>query len=144
VSIRVREWLNVRLGKASTYGVFAVAHIATRQGDGPVSGKQIAESCGIPEEYLLKILQRLVRWNVVRSERGRSGGFLLRKPAEQTTLLEIVEAVDGPLAGELSARDEIRGASRAKQLVQDVCEEISRHTKSLLGQTTVQQLIEPG
>ena len=83
----------MRLGKAAAYGVYATLHIAQSDKDGPIQGRIIAKSCGIPVEYLLKILQQLVRAQVLLSERGRGGGFLLRRTPAQTSLLDIVEAI---------------------------------------------------
>jgi Rrf2 family protein len=130
----------MRLGRASAYGVFATVYIASHQGNGPVQGRDVADAYGVPPEYLLKILQRLVRARVLRSERGRGGGFKLRKPASQTNMLEIVEAIDGPVDGELMVREEIRGATRAKNIVEGNCTKIARFARSLLSRTTVQQL----
>jgi Rrf2 family protein len=58
---------------------------------------QISESTGVPVEYLRKVLQRLSRARLVASERGRGGGFRLARPAERITLLNIVEAIEGPV-----------------------------------------------
>jgi Rrf2 family protein len=62
----------------------------------------VSKKCDIPLEYLLKILQQLVRANVLRSKRGPQGGFWLAKPANKITMLEIIEAVAGALTGELN------------------------------------------
>jgi Rrf2 family protein len=131
----------MQLGRASAYGVFATVYIASHQEHGPVQGRDIADAYGVPPEYLLKILQRLVRGRVLRSERGRGGGFKLRKTAHQTTMLEIVEAIDGPVDGELTVRQEIRGAKKAKNLIEANCTKIARFTRSLLSKTTIQQLM---
>ena len=53
-------------------------------------------------EYLLKLLQQLVRANVLRSKRGPRGGFSLAKPTKKITMLQIVEAVDGPMISQLN------------------------------------------
>ena len=109
-----------------------------------MQGRDIARACGIPEEYLLKILQQLARARVLRSERGRAGGFLLRKTPSRTTLLEIVEAIQGPVSGDLVSRKEIKGAEPAKDAVESVCGEIARYAKSLLRKTTICKLMKTG
>ncbi len=131
----------MRLGKASAYGVFATIYIAEHEDAGPVHGADIAESCGIPPEYLRKILQQLVRSQVLDSETGRRGGFTLRKPQARTTLLEIVEAIDGPLNGELSVRKEINAAEVTKAKLKLVCSQAARSTKSLLREATIKHMI---
>ena len=91
----------MRLGRAAAYAVFATTHLAERGQATPVQGRDIAESCGVPAGHLLKILQQLVRAQVLGSERGPAGGFVLRKQPGEITLLEIVEAIEGPINGDL-------------------------------------------
>jgi Rrf2 family protein len=131
----------MRLSKASAYAVFATVHVAKHQQHGPVQGRVIAEACGIPVEYLLKILQQLVRFQVLDSETGRRGGFLLKNDPEQTTLLQIVEAIDGPMTGELSVRKEITGDEAVKDIIEGLCQEAAQATQALLRKTTVGQLL---
>ena len=80
----------MRLGRAAAYAVFATTHLAEHTNGTPIQGREIAESCGIPAGHLLKILQQLVRAQILSSERGPAGGFVLRKSADEITLLEIV------------------------------------------------------
>src|SRR5688572_10228153 len=91
----------MRLGRASAYGLLALLSIARRRnGNGDAHGVtacEIAQTTGVPVEYLRKIMQRLSRARIVRSERGRAGGFSLRVPAHRITLLQVVEAIEGPI-----------------------------------------------
>ncbi len=130
------------LGRAAEYAIFATLYIAKNDERGPVQGRAIADSYGIRPEYLLKILQRLVRARIIRSERGRNGGFRQLKPPAQTTLLEIVEAAEGPLKPEPREPIEVTDSDGSKELIQDVCGEIAEYTRSLLSRTTVSQLVE--
>lgn len=57
--------------------------------------KQIAEEQDIPKHFLSKILQQLVRNDLLISMKGPTGGFRLNSSPEQITLLEIVDAIDG-------------------------------------------------
>jgi len=96
----------MRVSRSTGYALLAVGYIAKHQGNGVVLSQDISNQYDIPLEYLLKILQQLVRANVLRSKRGPRGGFSLAKPANKITMLEIIEAVDGPLTGELSLADQ--------------------------------------
>ena len=131
----------MRLGKASAYGVYATLHIAQSDKEGPIQGRLIAKSCGIPVEYLLKILQQLVRAQVLLSERGRGGGFLLRKAAGQTNLLDIIEAIEGPIGSELDVRKQVTISDKARNKIKGVCGDIANHTRSKLRKTTIKQLM---
>jgi Rrf2 family protein len=91
----------MRVSRSTGYALLAVGYIAKNQGDGVVLSQSISRQYDIPLEYLLKILQQLVRANVLRSKRGPRGGFSLAKPPNKITMLEVIEAVDGPLTGEL-------------------------------------------
>jgi Rrf2 family protein len=55
---------------------------------------QIAEVTHVPAPYLAKILQSLSRAGLVKSQRGVHGGFSLAKPASETTIWDVVQAVD--------------------------------------------------
>lgn len=134
----------MHLGRASAYGIIATAHIANEQSRGPVPGRQIAERRTIPPEYLLKILQQLVRAGILRAERGRKGGFLLRKPPELTTMLEVIEALDGPITGRIEVRDEILGAENVKDELETVCGQVAAFARSQLGEVTFARLVETG
>jgi Rrf2 family protein len=96
----------MRVSRSTGYALLAVGYIAKNQGDGVVLSQDISNQYDIPLEYLLKILQQLVRANVLRSKRGPRGGFSLAKPPNKITMLEIIEAVDGPLTGELSLAEQ--------------------------------------
>ncbi len=57
--------------------------------------KNIAQECNTPTHFLAKILQQLARKGFVRSSKGPTGGFALRRPADEISLLELVDAIDG-------------------------------------------------
>lgn len=52
----------------------------------------------IPKSFLAKIFQDLAKGGLLRSQRGAGGGFALARPADQITVLEVIEAIDGPIA----------------------------------------------
>ena len=60
-------------------------------------GNDVARMQGIPASFMAKILRRLVRGGLLRSSRGAHGGFFLARPPTQLNLLEVVEAIEGPL-----------------------------------------------
>jgi len=60
----------------------------------PMLAPRIAETTQVPQAYLSKVLQTLVRAELVFSQRGQGGGFTLAKPALQITVLDVIDAVD--------------------------------------------------
>ena len=91
----------MRVSRSTGYAVLAIGYIAKNQEEGIILSQSISKQYGIPLEYLLKILQQLVRANVLRSKRGPRGGFTLAQPVKKISMLQIVEAVDGPMVGTL-------------------------------------------
>lgn len=77
--------------QTSEYAIRALIEIATREEGEHVLSAELGESLGIPPHYLSKILQQLVRTRVLKSVRGRSGGFRLARPASSIVLRDIVE-----------------------------------------------------
>ena len=91
----------MKISRSIGYALLAVGYIAQHQKEGIILSQSIAKEYKIPLEYLLKILQQLVRANVLRSKRGPRGGFSLAKPTRRITMLQIIEAVDGPMVSQL-------------------------------------------
>src|SRR5947209_2830425 len=90
----------MKLSRASSYALHAVEYMAARGEDGPVASHHIAEARGIPERFLLKVLKPLVSARLLYSVKGPNGGYRLARPASKISLLEVVEAVDGPIRGD--------------------------------------------
>jgi Rrf2 family protein len=73
----------------------AVVHLARYGTEGPVQATDLAEATDVPENYLRKVLHELTRSGVLRSTRGKRGGFQLAVPAGRLTLLAVVGRIDG-------------------------------------------------
>lgn len=80
------------------YGCRAMIELAAHAQTGePISSQYVADKRGIPEKYLTHILLQLKRAGLVRSIRGAQGGYQLADSPEHISLLQIVEAIDGPM-----------------------------------------------
>ena len=88
----------MRISAKSDYAIRAMAELAARGADGAVKAEQLADAQDIPLNFLLGILRELRNAHLVRSVRGRDGGYLLSRPPEQIALADVIRAVDGPLA----------------------------------------------
>jgi Rrf2 family transcriptional regulator, cysteine metabolism repressor len=80
------------------YGIRVMAHLAGRNGAEPISLGSIADAEGLPLAYLEHLVQRLRKAELVESRRGAHGGYSLARPAEDITMAEIVEALEGEIA----------------------------------------------
>jgi Rrf2 family protein len=90
--------MGLRLTSAADYAIRAMIHLACLPDGGVALRSEIAEAQYIPTSFMAKILRSLVRARLLRSSRGVNGGFSLARPAAEVNMLEIVEAIEGPLA----------------------------------------------
>ena len=83
------------------YGVRVMVELARRSADGQaeaVSLSEIADGDGLPLAYLEHLAARLRKAGLVESRRGAHGGYLLARPAEEISMAEVVEALEGSIA----------------------------------------------
>jgi Rrf2 family protein len=85
----------MELSRAAQFAIRTVLDLA--QG-GPTRTASIAARRGIPPAQAGKIIQQLVRGNIVRTTRGANGGVRLARPADRVTLKDVIGAIEGPLA----------------------------------------------
>ena len=83
--------------KTGEYAIRAILHLARQKQDILVMSGQVAEKEDIPAHYLAKILQRMAKFGYVDSFKGRGGGFRITKLAMQSSILDIVERIEGPV-----------------------------------------------
>lgn len=88
----------VRLSARSEYGMLALIDLAVAWGDSPLSVREIAERRKIPAAFLEQLLAAMRRAGLVTGVRGVRGGFVLSRDPATITALEVVEALEGPLA----------------------------------------------
>ncbi len=99
----------MKISNRGLYALKAVTHLAEGYDRGLVKIHEIASQEGIPEKFLEAILVTLKNARIAVSERGRSGGYRLRRPPSEIKLGEVIRIIDGPLAplgdvGELQRR----------------------------------------
>src|SRR5437870_5375648 len=86
----------MKLTSQAIYAVHALVYLTRAKDHRLIPSHKIARAAGIPERFLLKILNRLSAVGLVHSLKGARGGYRLGKPSERITLLEIIETLDGP------------------------------------------------
>jgi Rrf2 family iron-sulfur cluster assembly transcriptional regulator len=82
--------------RSAEYAIRALVYMARIPEGKYAMTRVIAEEEQIPVHFLAKILQELARKGLLKSNKGPSGGFTLKVPADEIYLLQIVEAMDGP------------------------------------------------
>jgi len=85
----------LKISDSASLAIHAMLHIA---GSGKTqTAAEIAAKQGVSKSQLSKVMLRLARMGLLASKRGPWGGFVLGRPADRIVLLEIYEAIDGPL-----------------------------------------------
>jgi len=90
----------LNITEAANLALHSLVYLANNQDDWPISAARAAAPFSASEAHLNKVFQRLNKAGLVNSVRGPRGGFVLAREPEQITLLEIFEAIDGPLPRE--------------------------------------------
>jgi Rrf2 family protein len=128
----------MKLSAASRYALRALAHLAMLGGAAPVAAPDIARACRAPERYLLMAFHALVLAGLLHSVKGPNGGYRLARPAKSISLLEILEAVDGPIRGEVP---EVPTAdTRLNHRLAEVCDAAADMTRKELGKVRLSDL----
>jgi Rrf2 family iron-sulfur cluster assembly transcriptional regulator len=86
--------------KTGEYAIRAVLFLARQPKDKLIMSAEIAKREDIPTHYLAKILQRMAKYGYVDSFKGRGGGFKITDLAKKSSILDIVERVEGPIINE--------------------------------------------
>jgi len=86
----------MQITRQADYAVRAVLHLASN-GDQRIATSMIAEKQRIPPSFLAKIISQLSIAGLLHTSRGARGGVTLARDAKDITLLQVVEAIDGPI-----------------------------------------------
>ena len=87
----------MQLNQATDYAFRAVLHLSALPPGEKVTAQTIATAQEIPMRFLLKIMRSLTQAKIIKSFRGVEGGYALAKPPEKITLLDVIEAIEGPI-----------------------------------------------
>lgn len=88
------------ISQTAQYALRAIVCLAIRPQVSLTTG-QLAEMTKVSPEYLSKVMQSLVRADLVSSKPGKAGGFSLKAAPETLSVLTVVEAIDPPTSNEL-------------------------------------------
>jgi len=126
------------LSEASSIAIHSMVLIA-RSGNG-INAVKIAEITGFSKNHIAKVLQRLVKNEMLKSVRGPSGGFSLKTDPKDINLLDIYQAIEGPLnVGECPLSYDFCGFDRC--LMGTVVTRLTNDFKNFLRDQTLQSYI---
>jgi Rrf2 family protein len=128
----------MKMSRASIYALRSLVFLARHDQGTLFPSHTIAKADGTPDRFLLKILKPLVSARMLRSVKGPHGGYKLARPPKDITLLEILEAVDGPRRAE--APQFSKEGSALDRRLQAACEEAARAVRPLLQDVTLSEL----
>ena len=130
----------MRISRSTGYALLAVGYLGKHLDQKIILSQAISKEYDIPLEYLLKILQQMVRANILRSKRGPRGGFSLAKSLKKISMLEVIEAVDGPVSNQLNL---IEQAPKEKFCVkaEQAYEKALAQAKSVFEKTKIADLL---
>ncbi len=88
----------LRISRKIDYGLRAMIYLSSIPSGTVVPFREIAHRMDVPEDFLAKILKTLVDQGLVKSSRGPHGGYALARAASEISFLDVIEAVEGPVA----------------------------------------------
>jgi Rrf2 family iron-sulfur cluster assembly transcriptional regulator len=134
----------MQLSTKGRYAVMAMADLAGQSVRPAVSLAEIAERQQLSLAYLEQLFARLRRRGLVTSVRGPGGGYRLAKPADQTSIAEVVVAVDEPLrATRCAGHGATKGCMKAgaRCLTHDLWEETGRQIQEYLSSISLADVL---
>jgi Rrf2 family protein len=131
----------MKLSRTVAYAVQAAVQLASSDSKSPVPCSRLAADGRMPERFLLQILRSLVTHGILRSTRGVDGGYTLTRAPADISLLEVIEAIDGPL---LAGSDlDVQLPAASQESLRSALEQVTATARSQLQSIKLSQLIFP-
>jgi Rrf2 family protein len=131
----------MNLNTSVRYGMIAMGYIA-KQTDAPwVLTEEISKEFDIPYAFLLKIMNQLAHAGLLRSKRGPQGGFSMAIPANEISLLEIIEAVDGSLKSSYGIAEQAKKQKFAVNM-EALCTKAADQGRAILKKAKLSDLVK--
>lgn len=131
----------MKLSRTVEYALQATLQLSLGKNGAPVPCSQLAAKGNMPERFLLQILRNLVTHGILHSTRGVVGGYALDRDLEHVSLLEIIEAIEGPITSSIPCTAGLPDEAQAKlgQAMASVTENIRRELAAI----KLSQLLPP-
>jgi Rrf2 family protein len=114
--------------------------MAGQKKEQPVASHLIAARRGIPERFLLKVLKPLVSAQLLLSIKGPNGGYRLARPASEISVLEVLEAVDGPIRGQAPSLGNLQEKDDFQKKLEEICIQSAEQVCKVLSKVHISEL----
>lgn len=130
----------MELTRKGEYAIRGIVYLATQPADQVCLLSDIAAAVDVPQTFLAKIFQQFSKIGLVRSFRGTGGGFVLGRNPARITLLEVVEAVEGPIAPNRCVAGDGECIRDSFCTIHPVWLKIQNQVRDVLAQVTLENL----
>ena len=130
----------MELTRKGEYAIRGIVYLAAQPQDQVCLLSDIAAAVDVPQTFLAKIFQQFSKIGLVRSFRGTGGGFLLGRAPEKVTLLEVVEAIEGPIAPNRCVAGDDTCARNSSCTVHPVWSRVQSEVREILSRVTLKDL----
>lgn len=134
----------MRLARMTDYAVVVLCQMARAPGRAVFTATALAETTGLPQPSVSKLLKKLAQKEVLTAQRGAAGGYSLTRPAGQITAREIIVALEGPLvlAACVDEGEESCGFERSCP-IRGHWDPVNMAVHDALGKVTLAEMAEP-
>lgn len=130
----------MKLSRTVSYAVQATIQLARSSSSVPVPCSQLAAEGNMPERFLLQILRNLVTHGILRSTRGVDGGYALVRSPDDVSLLEVIEAIEGPMEADDPVGEGLPAESQLR--LNDALKQVTLTAREQLEAIKLSQLLE--
>lgn len=127
--------------KDSDYAIRALSFLA-KHNEAPASVTEIAETLQIPYAFLRKIMQELTKQGILRSSKGKGGGFSLSRDPDQIYVADIIDIFQGAIRLQHCHANRDRCVDFPNCRLKDTLGDIEAYVQSVLQSVTLRQLIQ--
>jgi Rrf2 family protein len=129
----------MKLSRTVTYALQATLQLAEANSSGPIPCSKLAAEGAMPERFLLQILRSLVTHGILRSTRGVEGGYMLVRGPDEISILDVIEAIEGPLSPSLPAGEGLDLGAQAR--LHSALNEVTDSARRQLGSIKLSEIL---
>lgn len=130
----------MQVSRKVDYALRATIYLSLQPPERPVSVKEIAGRRRIPQKFLEKIIQDLIRARIVHSHRGAHGGYTLARSPNEVSFRDVIEAVEGPISINVCVTEQTECSVLASCNMQRVWQEGQRRMLEFFADTSLADL----